>query len=489
MKSKRSRTNGSRVGGATSPLSRTLRTLPGAIAALTVSSEARAAGTALDVQSARCTGMAAACTAAIDDSAAIFYNPAGIARGKTLDAQVGVSLIDPAFRFQDSAGNVTQMPFRVVPPLTAYVAGGLTRHLSIGIGAFTPYGLAIQWPAAWEGRSELTKANFQSYDFNPTIAYRLGPVRVGAGFQLVRATIELQKDISFGTQYGSADLGAGAWAVGGNGGVQVDAVRQYLTIGATYRSAVHFNFDGHGHFDDVPAAFAPIFHDQAVSTGLTNPDQFAVGASTRPIKSLLFDFDVVWTGWSKLRSIDIDFPNDTSHSLSSSEPKNWHDTVNYHLGGEGVIARDWRVRGGLLFDPTPSPEQTLAADLPDASRLNIAVGGGYVHPIGVRVDLAYQILVLLNHTSTFPTLPGQYGGVVNIVGISVGYTLPNRETPPSDSTIQPGAPPPPPTAPPPPPPAQPPVPSPLQPSGTPPPMVPPSPPPLPPPVVPPRANP
>ncbi|HXX70458.1 MAG TPA: outer membrane protein transport protein [Polyangiaceae bacterium] len=400
--------------------------LLGALAILGAASQAAAAGTALDVQSARCTGMAAACTSAVDDATAIFYNPAGITQGKPLDAEIGVSLIDPEIRFKDNAGNVTQMPFRVIPPVTAYVTGHITRDLTIGVGEFTPYGLAIGWPAGWEGRSEATSATLRSFDFNPTIAYRFGPVRLGAGFQLVRSTIELQKDIAFGSQYGSVDLGAGAWGVGANGGVQVDVFRKLLTLGATYRSAVHFNFDGHAHFDNVPATFAPIFYDQPATTQLTNPDQIGLGVSSRPIDTLLLDFDVVWTGWSKFRSINIDFPDDTSHSLSNSEPKNWHDTVNYHLGAEGIIGRSWRIRGGVLYDPTPSPDDTLAADLPDATRLTLAVGGGYVHECGIRVDVAYQILILFNHVSTWPTLPGQYGGEVNVLGISIGYALPER---------------------------------------------------------------
>jgi long-subunit fatty acid transport protein len=48
--------------------------------------DASAAGTALDVQSARGTGMASANVAFIDDSTAIFYNPAGIAQGKVYSA-------------------------------------------------------------------------------------------------------------------------------------------------------------------------------------------------------------------------------------------------------------------------------------------------------------------------------------------------------------------------------------------------------------------
>ena len=60
--------------------------------------DANAAGTALDVQGGRATGMAGATTAFIDDASAIYFNPAGMANGKGLDAQAGVNLIAPTFK-------------------------------------------------------------------------------------------------------------------------------------------------------------------------------------------------------------------------------------------------------------------------------------------------------------------------------------------------------------------------------------------------------
>src|SRR5689334_15342666 len=115
---------------------RFLFVITGAAIGVLPAGRALAAGTALDVQSGRGTGMAGAMTGMVDDSSAIFYNAAGIARGKTLDAQVGVTLIAPTFSYTDNAGNKTRMPFEVVPPFHAYVSGGITDDLSVGIGVY-----------------------------------------------------------------------------------------------------------------------------------------------------------------------------------------------------------------------------------------------------------------------------------------------------------------------------------------------------------------
>jgi long-chain fatty acid transport protein len=388
-------------------------------------SPARAAGIALDVQSGRGTGMAGAMVGMVDDSSAIFYNAAGIAQGKGLDAQVGDTLIVPTFQFTPVQGSKTTNSFLPVPPFTAYVSGGITHDLSIGVGVFTPYGLTLDWPPEWSGKSIITHAEFATYDINPTVAYRFGPLRIGAGLQIVRATVDLQRKIVTGQGEVTSELGAGAWSAGGNVGVQFEAVPKYLMLGAQYRSAVKFDFDGSAHFSNVPAVFQSTFVDQEATTSIITPDTFQIGVASRPIDRLLLDVDVNWFGWAKFRSIDITFP--ASPALSTTENKARNNTVNVHAGGEFTINDSFKVRGGLMYDPTPQPDSTLLPDVPDATRLNIAVGGSYYHSSGFRVDLGYQFLVVFKRTSTAPQLPGDYSGFVNLVGLSVGYAMPERQ--------------------------------------------------------------
>jgi long-chain fatty acid transport protein len=392
--------------------------------ALALTSEAHAAGTGVDVQSSRGTGMASSVTAMIDDAAAVYYNPAGIAQGKRVDVIVGDTMIVPSFTFKSATTGNSASTSGVVPPFHAYATAGITDELSAGVGVFSPYGLAAIWPSKWEGRSLATRSTLSTYYINPTVAYRFGPLRIGAGIQIVRATLDLRRSIRFGAEDGSSEFGGGSWGVGGNIGAQFEAVPQYLSFGIHYRSAVKLDFDGSAHFDNIPLPFVATIHDQRVKTSLTQPDTLAFGIASRPIPELVIDLDFVWFDWKKVRSIAINFPDDPTGTLSSTQPKNWKNTVNVHLGGELALAGAWRVRAGALYDPSPSPDQTLTPETPDANRVNLAVGGGYVHKTGLRADLGYQFIVLFDKTSTAPQLPGQYGGFVNVVGISIGYSAP-----------------------------------------------------------------
>ena len=390
------------------------------LAVVCFAADASAAGFALDVHSARATSMATAMTGHVRDPSAIFYNPAGIVQGQGLDTQLGVTLIAPSFSYTSRSGEKTSSNFRVLPPVHAYVTYGITEKLSVGVGVYTPFGVTLGWPDGWVGRRQISSIALQTFDINPTAAYRIGPVSIGAGLQVVRGTVRLKRQLAFGENEGSTDLGGGTWGVGANVGVMVEPIADVLSLGIHYRSAVKLSFNGLADFEGVPAPLQQQIYDQAVKTSILTPDTLAMGVAVRPVKTLLLAADVVWYGWSNFKSVDLVFPDDVGGSLDNSKPKAWKNVANYHLGAEGEI-KEWRVRGGLLYDPTPSPDNTVTPDSPDATRVNVAVGGGYVHRSGFTVDLAYRLVVLLSRESTVPELPGTYSGLANLFGVTLGY--------------------------------------------------------------------
>ena len=113
------------------------------------------------------------------------------------------------------------------------------------------------------------------------------------------------------------------------------------------------------------------------------------------------------------------FPNPAQ---STHNAKNFHHTWNLHVGGEYAITQNFLARLGFMYDPTPSPSETLSPDLPDADRLNFAGGVGY-RAGGFTADLGYQYVLFLNTGSTFPPFPGTMSGGVHVVGLTLGYAL------------------------------------------------------------------
>ncbi len=385
-----------------------------------IQSSSWAAGYAIDVQGGRATGMAAAVTAFIDDAEAAYFNPAGLAQGRTLDVRVGATPILPSFSYQDPLGNSSSGIVRPVPPPHLYLSYGVTDELSVGLGVFSPYGLVVPWHSNWQGRFLSIQSDLKTYYTNPEVAYRIGDrVRLGAGIQIVRITAQLKRAINFVDSEGLVELAGATWGVGGNGGLQIEILPSVLSFGATYRSAVTSDINGRVHFSNIPIDFQSTAKDQNASTTVHLPATFSLGLAYQALPALKLAFNADYTGWQVFRRLALDFQDP---SLSTVLPKNWSHTWNYHFGAEYTLNAQWRLRTGILIDPSPSPQDTITPELPDANRVNIALGAGYQWG-HFAVDAGYQLVVITSVTSTSPQFPGTYSGVANLLSLTLGFHL------------------------------------------------------------------
>jgi long-chain fatty acid transport protein len=307
------------------------------------------------------------------------------------------------------------------PPPHLHTRLQLSDDLAAGVGMFVPFGAQTAWEDNWEGQFQSTGSSLSVYVINPEVAYRLNDrVKLGVGVQVARATVVLKRALSFVDSTGGVELGGATWGTGFNAGAQVQIVRDVLDFGISWRSRIKLDVDGKAHFSGVPAEFQSSLVDQTVKSSLELPDIVYAGLGYRPTKNVRLAFDVHYLRWSSFPSLDLNFEN---AALSSSQPKNWHDTYSFHLGGEVALTRSLTARAGLAYDPTPSPGNTLTPDLPDSNRTVMALGLGY----GVRdfqFDLGYQILLLSKSVSTAPTYPATYGGKAQVLGLTLGWTLP-----------------------------------------------------------------
>jgi len=383
---------------------------------------ARAAGIAVDLQSARGVGMAASLIGAVDDASGIYYNPAGIAQGQGLEFIIGAAPIIPAFTVTNPAGQELNGIKNVITPAHTYTTWGISDEWTVGIGIMTPYGLKVEWEPTWEGREIVKRADLKVYDINPTAAYRKGPFRIGGGIQIVRATVELTKDVNLGSNtFVGVDLGAGAWGIGGNVGIQYEAIEKVLTLGATYRSSVKLTFDGNAHFSDVPPPYAGTFKDQAAHTELKLPHTFGFGVAVRPIPELVIDVDLNYFAWQQLQQIEIKFDDP---QLNTYEAKQWKHSWNYRIGAEYTFNEHLQLRTGVLYDKSPSPTITLLPDIPDTDRINIGIGGTYRFG-AFRFELAYQFIKFLGETSTYPNPKYQYDytATAHVIALTFGFKI------------------------------------------------------------------
>lgn len=390
------------------------------LAVVCTSAAGLAAGFRLDTHAARATGMGGAVTALVDDSSGIFYNPAGlVTKGDGLDVRAGVTLIAPALHFRHDDGTESSTPFGVSPPPHLFASYTFLEQLAVGVGLFTPFGSSGNWPADWQGRFKARQSQVQTYDINPTIAYRLHKrARIGLGFNAVRGTVAISRALDFVDSEGEVRLGGDAWGYGWNLGLQAEVVENRVWVGGAYRSGVAMAFKGRAHFENVPPELAGRLADQPIQAAITLPETGSLGIAVAPMEGLRLALDFNFVQWASFKELRIDFENP---DLTVPLPKQWFDVVSVHLGGEYQVSKSVQLRLGFVYDPTPSPASTLTPDLPDATRLKVTAGVGWQHQSGFTVDVGYQFVALLANQSTAPTFPGTYSGTAQVLGLTLGY--------------------------------------------------------------------
>jgi long-chain fatty acid transport protein len=420
----------------------TNRWLSGAALLCLAGTAARGAGFAVDTQGGRATGLGTAVTAHVDDPSAVFYNPAGMLHVEGLRLMAGSTLITPSLQFTSQPsgstpllepGVTTRNQLGVSPPPHVYAVARIQDSLAAGIGVFTNFGDALQWPAGWQGRFKALATSLATFDVNPSVAYRVHPrVRLGAGAQLVVGTVEVVRQIDFGEQEGSVALDGSAFGAGFNAGIQVDAVPDRLSFGLAYRSGVYLPFKGGAHFE-APIEFAEIAADQEIRAGIRTPNTAMAGVAFRPMDGLLVAADVHYYRWRSLQDLTVRFEDP---SLDLTLPKRWRDTLNFHLGGEYRLSPRLSVRAGAVDDPAPgscagdppaalclggrAPSPTLTPDLPDSNRLKATAGVGLALDRW-RFDVGYQFVLVLPARSSAPDYEGLYQGMAHVLGLSVDY--------------------------------------------------------------------
>lgn len=431
---------------------------------LLASSQSLASGFALLEQSASRLGTAFSGTAAAaDDATTLFYNAAGMIK---LDrAQIGVvaSGIDISSKFDDE-GSLPALgqtlgteggdagSFQGLPAL--YVVVPFNEDIAAGFAFNAPFGLTLEYDNDWIGRFQALKSEIKTYNFNPSLAFRLNDhVSLGFGLSYQRMQAELTNAVNYTAVIAAVSPALvplnpalqGGLIVRGddstwgfNAGVLLEFTPR-TRLGLSYRSSMTYEVDGTVNFSAptptnpsgaaiIAAASAPggPLADGGATVDIELPD-IATASFYQAIgdrAELLID--VAWTGWSSVQYLDVVRDNGV---VLSSTPELWEDTWRYAIGMTWKLNDAWKLRGGLAYDETQAPDATRTARLPDTDRKWVAIGAHWEPSSAWLIDVGYAHLfssdtpIEQNDGSTARSglLLGQQESAVDIVSAQLSF--------------------------------------------------------------------
>jgi long-chain fatty acid transport protein len=388
---------------------------------------ASANGFYINEHDAKVTGRAGASTATDTDASAVVFNPGGIAVNKGTQVTIGAALIIAQGSYTDKMDQKTDTDSGPAVLPTIFATSRVHDMVSVGIGFHLPFGLAISWPETSPQRDVLLKQSLRTYFITPSVGINLNKqvpgLSIGAGVDLVPATVEIERAIVFGDTTGRAHLGGDAFGIGGRFGVMYHppALKQ-LQVGAMFRAPLDLEFSGKGDFDIDPPYRDQLPPDGDITTTLKLPMAVAAGVSYDVLPELQLELNAVYQTWSRFKEIRINLPGD----VVTVQPQDYKDTVTIRFGAEYALPKQHAaVRVGYAYDPTPIPSSTVSASLPDADRHVITAGGSYtmgnydLHLGLLWVTPSEQDAAEDPAQPTMPTFKGTYGVQAFVASLSL----------------------------------------------------------------------
>jgi long-chain fatty acid transport protein len=329
---------------------------------------------------AKANGRAGAAMATAEGASSIGYNPGGMALADGINVSATAVLIAAKGSYTDPNDQQTDIDSSPAVVPSAFASWRVNEMFAVGVGFTLPFGLALSWPDNHPQEELVQDASLRSYFITPAVGVNLDKqvpgLSLGAGLDLVPATVKLERAIIFGETHGTAVLGGTAFGVGGRLGVQYRPPKlKQLHVGATWRSQVNLDFEGTGDFDIDPAFRSQLPPDGDITTSIKLPQSFGAGVAYNATPELQFEVNAMWLNWKKFKEIRINLPAGFEPSVA---PQDYRNTVTLRVGAEYALPKQKAaVRVGYIYDPTPIPNTTISAILPDADRHDVTAGGSY----------------------------------------------------------------------------------------------------------------
>ena len=396
-----------------------------------------AGGFQINEHGARAMGLGGAFTAIANDASAIYWNNAGMTQLKGTNFLLGTALIAPSSEFRGVTPSVDKNYMRsdVFFPSHLFITHSLDESFSFGIGLTTPFGLGTEWSDSWVGRYLAVKTELKTFWVPITVAYQvIDNLSIGASFVYSFADVTITRNNSQAPFEGDAYVeleGDDSFAYGYTFGIMYKPI-DILSIGASFRSEVEYNFEGTATTTGAEQLMEiGAFPNGDITADLTTQMNIVGGIAVQVIPQLMLSADYQWVGWSSYDTLAVDFTDEAYDDVSS--PRLYKNTFIVRFGAQYHISDQVSLLGGIYYDQMPVEPQYVNPSLPDTDRLGFSIGaeakfneqfgisGSYLFIRGEQLTVTDSEEIYTTGDSAFN---GTYNSSANLLSLSLNYYLP-----------------------------------------------------------------
>ncbi|MCU0236215.1 MAG: outer membrane protein transport protein [Acidobacteria bacterium] len=389
-------------------------------------------GLNLNGSGSRAMGMGGAVISWTNDVSLFYFNPAGAAFAEgTWISLFETNLLPSGTYALGVYGIDAKTQSKLYPAGALGFVKPLSDKLTIGLGIYTPSGTG----ATWDGEELKALSGGKAYEWEsflgvvtiaPLVAYKISDqVAVGATLNLNVGLMDIKRP-GVG-QYEESLTGTG---LGATFGMQFKPSDK-LAFGLSYKLPVSVTLKG-----DAKMGFANLLGagvESEITRKTTLPMWLGAGVSFKPMDKLRLAFDVNWTNWKKLDEIPVEFSNAAWTQLmghpvykaafNQTLELDWEDCIQFRVGAEYMLNKEWAVRLGYMRDPSPAPLETMNILLPQIPYNMYTFGAGY-NGAKLSVNAALEILRGAKQTvplSATAKMPGEHNMNIVVPSITIAY--------------------------------------------------------------------
>jgi long-chain fatty acid transport protein len=158
------------------------------------------------------------------------------------------------------------------------------------------------------------------------------------------------------------------------------------------------------------------------SLDVPSPTWLAGGVAVKPLENLTATFDLQWTNWAKLSTLNLVFGEPiwaVALADESAMVLDWKNGLQVR-GGLEYTAGDLAIRAGYYHDPAPAPAETMNVLIPSFTFDGLTAGFGY-RKGGFKVDVGLEYLIGQKRTVAEGMMPGVYEMKIWVPMLALGY--------------------------------------------------------------------
>lgn len=385
-----------------------------------------ASGYRVPEQSSSAVALSAANVAAVQGADASYYNPANMSfMDNTHSLDFALQYIHlPSAKFDNKSiipGTMSAISKKenfLLP--TLFFVTPFYDNWRFGLAITAPAGLAKRWDNPY-GAATAKKFALKVVELNPTASYLVNEnFSVAFGLRLAYSQGDVKSDASGLKIPLSRDMQGDSIDFGYNLALTYKPTKA-LSLAATYRSKINLSVKGDATLNMMGN---PYVGKGSVSVPLPAALNLAVAYDFgKTIVELGYEREF----WSSYKNLDFNYPVSLP-VFDAPVYKGWSDSDTYKLGVTHTLDDKLKLMGGLAYDKSPVPKETLGLELPDSD--GFIYSGGLEYKINEDFSLGLGYLyatkkdVEVNTLSTNPitTIQGKVSGnSAHILNTTIKY--------------------------------------------------------------------